>query len=171
MNKTSNSGTTWFVTAMALLIAMPAYAGGKIDACRLITATQASKILGVKISIKKMNTSAAGPGAASMCSYQGGGVHDGFMLLAGSVKYSNAKQEIKRRQKEAVTDTPSFIPKPHFKSVDGLGDGAYLADMSGTFQLHVLSHGMVIVINRNTKLNDKTIAQAKQLAKEALGSL
>lgn len=144
---------------------------GKIDACKLISAAQASKILGSKIKARAMDTSAAGPNAASMCSYSSMHINDGVMLIAGHIKYSNAAREVKAQQKIAASHIPPGIPKPSFTSVKGIGEAAYLYKTPGAFQLHVLAHGYSIVINRNVAANNKVINQAKQLARLALKRL
>ena len=142
-------------------------AGTNIDACQLISAARASKILGTKITPHAVNTSAAG----AMCRFAGSGIGDGFMLIAAHVHYSNAATEVARREKEALSDTPPGIPVPSFSNIKGLGDAAYLAKTSAYFQLHVLAHGSVIVINRNVAASTKSVEQAKQLARVALTQL
>lgn len=146
-------------------------AGTNIDACQLIGVAQASKILGTKITVHAMDTSAAGPGAGAMCRYGGSGIGGGFMLIAGRVHYTNAATEVARREKEALSDTPPGIPTPSFTNIKGLGDAAYLAKTSAYFQLHVLAHGTVIVINRNVAASAKSVEQSKQLARVALTRL
>jgi hypothetical protein len=144
---------------------------GKIDACKLISASQASHILGSKIKARTIDTSAAGPNAASMCGYSSKHINNGFMLIAGHIKYANAANEVKAQQKLAASHTPPGITKPSFASVKGIGDAAYLYKTPGAFQLHVLAHGNSIVINRNVAANTKLISQAKQLARIALKQL
>jgi IMP dehydrogenase/GMP reductase len=142
-----------------------------IDACQLISAAQASRILGTNITVHPMDTSAAGPGAGAMCRYGGSGIGGGFMLIAGRVHYTNAATEVARREKQALSDTPPGIPTPSFTDIKGLGDAAYLAKTSAYFQLNVLAHGTVIVINRNMAASAKSVEQAKQLARVALTRL
>lgn len=145
--------------------------GNPVDACHLISASQAGNILGTNITARPINTSAAGPGAASMCNFSGSGIGQGFMLMAGHVKYANAASEVKRREQQAVADIPPGIPKPRFKNISNLGDAAYLATTPTTFQLHVLDHGNVIVINRNVAAGTKAVTQAQQIARVVLKQL
>lgn len=153
------------------LIAVCKAAGGNIDACQLISIAQAGKILGTKITAHPVNTSAAGPGTASMCSFAGTGIGSGFMLIAGRIHYTSAAQEVARREKEALSDTPPGLPRPSFATVKGLGDAAYLAKTSAYFQLHVLANGKVIVVNRNTTANTKTVREAEEIARAVLAHL
>jgi hypothetical protein len=160
------------ITAIAAWSTASCYAAdANIDACQLISAAQASKILGTKITTRAMSPAMAGAGAGSMCHYAGGGIGGGFMLIVAHIQYTNADTEVARREKEATSDTPPGIPTLSFKNVDGLGDAAYLAKTSAYFQLHVLAHGSVIVINRNVVANAKSVKQAKQLARIALARL
>lgn len=152
--------------------AVTCHAGGtNIDTCQLISAAQASKILGTKITVHAVNTSTAGPGAGMMCRYAGGGIGGGFMLLAARVHYTNAAMEVARREKEALSHIPPGIPTPSFKNISGLGDAAYLAITPAYFQLNVLAHGTAIVINRNVAANTKSVNEAKHLARIALKRL
>lgn len=144
------------------------YAGdGNIDACKLISAADASRILGVKLKVKKVGNS----DISSMCNYSGGGLHGGFMLIAARLHYKSAKQEVTRQEKAVGSSTPPGLPKPHVEPVSGLGEGAFIYEMGGTFQLHVLSHGASIVIGRNTPRNPTTLSQAEKLARLALKKL
>jgi len=93
------------------------------------------------------------------------------MLIAARVRYSDAATEVARREKEALSDTPPGIPTPRFTNIKGLGDAAYLAKTSAYFQLHVLAHGSVIVINRNVTASAKSVEQTEQLARVALTRL
>lgn len=144
---------------------------GKIDACKLISAAEAQKILGTAVKVKPVDTSAAGPDAASMCSYQTGRVRGGFMLLAGRAKYGNAAAEVTRREKEAVSDIPPGIPTPTFAGVQGLGEAAYLAKTSSSLELHVLQHGVVIVVTVVRKPDAATIKECEAVARVVLTHL
>lgn len=144
---------------------------GKIDACKLISAAAAAKVLGTAVTVKPIDTSAAGPDAASMCSYQTGHVAGGFSLLAGRVAYKDAAAEVAHRKKEAVSDVPPGIPTPTFTDVKGLGEAAYLAKTSSSLELHVLQHGAVIVITVVRKPDDATTKECERLARVALAHL
>lgn len=165
-----NRGMRVIVAACTLGFIATTNAAG-IDACKLISADQASRILNSKITAHTMDTSAAGPDAGSMCNYAGKRSGSGFMLIAAHIKYTDAAQEVASRQKEALEDIPPGLTKPGFTSVKGLGDAAYLATTSAYFQLHVLAHGSVIVINRNTAATTKAVEQTKELARAALARL
>jgi len=171
MPEFSGLKTAFITLVIAMSYTLGCQADSKIDACRLISDAKASSILGTKITAKPINTSAAGPDSGSMCNYSGSKMSDGFMLIVGRVQYSNAESEVKKRQKEAVSDTPPGIPKPTFDQINHLGDAAYLAKTSVYFQLHVLAHGNVIVINRNVAASKKTVEQAKQIARVVLEHL
>ena len=144
---------------------------GKIDACKLVSADQASRILGTKITVRAIDTSEAGPDAGSMCNYSGGGIGSGFMLIAAHIGYSDAAAEVASQQKEESSHLPPGIPHPTFSTVEGLGDAAYLYKTAGSFQLHVLAHGDAIVINRNAAATAKEVDQTKQIARIALSNL
>lgn len=158
------------IAAGALCLFSTCQAAG-LDACKLIGADQASRILGSQVSAHAMDTAAAGPDAGSMCNYTGEGAGGGFMLIAGHVHYTDAAMEVARREHEALSDTPPGLPKPSFSAVEGLGDAAYLAKATGYFQLHVLAHGSVIVINRNMAASTPAVEQTKALARAALERL
>ena len=67
-----------------------------LGACKLISADQASKILGRKISAHAMDTSASGRNAGSMCRYAGKGIGSGFMLIAGHVDMVRSRYILRR---------------------------------------------------------------------------
>jgi hypothetical protein len=145
--------------------------GGHIEACSLISAAEAGKVLGASVTVTPQDTSLAGSSAASICHYRPRQKGGGFMLLAGRVHYTSAAREVAERKREALSDTPPGVGKPTFEDVKGLGDAAYLARSSGFFQLHVLKHGAVVVINMNRAPDGAGVAQAEQLARVALGHL
>lgn len=167
-----------FLTAVAVILTAAACQadkaaadGGKIDACKLVSAAEAGRILGVDVTVKPIDTSAAAPDAASLCSYQTGKVGGGFMLLAGRVHYTDAAAEVASRKKEELSGVPADIPKPEFTDVPGLGEAAYLAKTPESLELHVLDHGAVIVVTVSRKPDDATVAQTEQVARAALGNL
>ena len=156
-----------FVAAGTLGFSVTSQAAN-IDACHLISADEASKIIGTQLTVHAMDTSAAGPNAGSMCSYAGKKYSSDFMLIAGHVDYTDVAKEVASRKKEMLSDIPPGLPVPSFTDVKGLGDAAYLSKTSSYFQLHVLKHGNVIVINRNTAANAQAVEQVKQIARTAL---
>ncbi len=171
MSKTNHRWVVIIATVITAAFTYHCQAAGRIDACKLISSTQASSILGTRITAKAIHSAAAGPDAGSMCNYSNGSAHGGFMLIVGHVRYSNAWKEVARQEKVSLSSTPRFLPKPHFSRVTGLGDAAYLSKTSSYFQLHVLSHGNAIVINRNMKADSGAVGQAKKLARLALRNL
>lgn len=153
------------------------YAGEKIDACSLISAAQAGKVLGTKMNQKKIHTyNENEPGVGSLCNYSGGGIHGGFMLKAIEIKYTSAEKEITSEQNSAKEHEKKKsyrnMPKTRFESVSDLGDGAYIESMGKNFfELNVLFHGMGISIIRNVKMTAETKRQSMRLAKIALRHL
>lgn len=142
-----------------------------IDACKLISANEAGKIMGSTLRAHSMKTYAGAPNAASMCRYSGKAIGSGFMLIAGPVNYTNAAKEVQRQEKEMLSSTPPGLPKPSFVPVKDLGSAAYLAKATGYFQLHVLAHGSAIVINRNAAATPDAVSRAKQIARVVLKRL
>jgi hypothetical protein len=63
------------------------------------------------------------------------------------------------------------MAKPSFTDVKGLGEAATLLKGQGFFQLHILAHGIAIVININHQATTANIDQARQLAGIALQHL
>lgn len=145
--------------------------GGRIDACKLVSATAAGRILGAQVTVKAVDTSAAGPSTASICNYDTSNFHDGFLLLAGRVDYGNAAREAAKRKKEERSSTPAGMAKPVFADVKGLGEAAYLVKALGFFELHVLAHHSVIVITRLRRASAVAVAQSERLARIAIGNL
>jgi hypothetical protein len=149
----------------------PVANGGRINACELVSVGEAQEALGAEVTTKPIDTSAAGPEAASMCSYQTGHVGGGFMLLAGRLQYDDAAAEAANREKEAVSNLPPGIPTPTFKDVSGLGEAAYLAETPESLELHVLDHGSVIVLTMNRKPDGAAESLAERLAGFAIRRL
>ena len=141
---------------------------GALDACTLIDPVQAGKVLDTTIRVKPVDTSAAGPGAASMCNYQAAQMGDSFMVIAGHIRYSDAARQMAERKREILDGYPSDMAKPLLVDVPGLGDAAVLARSPGYFQLHVLANGKVLVINRNHAADDVAVKQVEELARLAL---
>ncbi len=74
------------------------------------------------VTVKPVNTSAAGPNAASICNYGTGNLHGGFMLIARHIQYTDAAAEVTYQEKTAITDIPPGMGKPTFADVKGLGE-------------------------------------------------
>jgi hypothetical protein len=148
------------------------YAGsGRIDACKLVSATAAGRILGARVTVKPIHPVGAGPDAASMCDYDTGSLRGGFMLIAGRIQYTDAAAEVAYQEKMATGDVPPGMDQPTFADVKSLGEAAYLLKAGGYFQLHVLAHGTAIVISMLRDTRPKALAQSKKLARIALGNL
>lgn len=180
----SSFDRSWAASAAALLTsalftsALAACSSGKtavearqIDACDLVSAAEAQEVLGTEVTTKPTDTSAAGPDAASMCSYQTGQVGGGFMLLAGRVRYDDASAEVANRKKEEVSDVPEGIPTPTFTDVSDLGEAAYLAETPQSLELHVLDHGAAIVLTMTRKPDAAAESLAERLAHFAVRRL
>jgi hypothetical protein len=147
-------------------------AGPQPDACSLIDAAQASKILSIPITVHPVDTSAAGPGAASMCRYSSGHIMGGFMVLAAHLAAPNLAREVASEKQRISSDTnPIMKTAPKITDVAGLGDAAFLVDAGSFLQLHVFAHGNKLVVNRTARATKEVIDQTEQLARVALGRL
>jgi hypothetical protein len=142
------------------------------DACALIAPAQAGRILGTPVTAHMMDTSLAGPDAASMCRYAAKGGRGSFMLLAARLKVPNLAQEIASEKKQIRDESVKMMKiTPKITDISGLGDAAFLVDSGGYMQLHVFANGNKIVVNRNAQATDKVINEIKQLARSALARL
>jgi hypothetical protein len=158
--------------ALALVSAAPHAEAAQPDACTLIAPARASHILGAAITVHKVDTSIAGPNAASMCRYASGHMGSSFMLLAAHLKVPNLAHEIASEKKRIRDESVKMIKiTPKISDVNGLGDAAFLVDSGGFLQLHVFAHGNKIVVNRTTRATKKVIAETKELARAALDGL
>ncbi len=169
----SRAWTGAIALGLTLIFTVTACSAGssKIEACKLVSATAAGRILGTRVTVKAVDTAVAGSDVATICNYNTGSVHGGFMLIAGRIHYTDAAAEVAYQEKTATTDIPPGTGKLTFSftAVKGLGEAAYLAKMRGSFQLHVLAHGMAIVIAMDA--SPKAVARSKQLARIALGNI
>jgi hypothetical protein len=169
------------VTILTAVVLMPAVAACHsekaaaaqvtIDACTLLSASQAAKILGAEVTSKPVDTSGAGPDAASICHYQTHQVRGGFTLLAGRVQYADPAAEMADRKKAEVSDLPPGIPTPTFSDVTGLGEAAYLAETPESVELHVLDHDAVIVVTLVRKPDPAAEDLAERLGRAAVQNL
>ncbi len=137
-----------------------------------MSATAAGRILGARVTVKAVNPSDTQPGDASICDYDTGSLHGGFMLFAGRIHYTDVAAEVAYQKKTAAGDVPppGVDYKPTFSDVKGLGEAAYLLKVHGSFQLHMLAHGTAVVISM-MGASPKALAQSKKLARIALGNL
>ena len=156
---------------MAFSTAVCDAGGTKLDACKLLSATDVSGLLGSKITSRPVKTSAGGPHAGTMCSFTDGHLNGTFMLLVGRLQYSDAAKEVAWQKHMALHNTPPGLNKPTFDNISGLGDAAYLSKTGSYFQVHVLSHGNSIVVNYHTRPSAKAIAEAKKIARAALDNI
>lgn len=152
---------------------LPAQAdSAPLDACSLINAGQASRILGVKITVHALDTSAAGPNAATMCRYSSGRVSGGFMLLVARLRVADLAHEIASEKREIRSETSKMMKTtPKITDVADLGDAAFLVDTGDFLQLHVFAHGNKLVVNRTVRATKTIIDQTEQLARVALARL
>lgn len=143
-----------------------------LDACTLIGPHAAGEVLGVPVTTKTVD-SAGGGGAVSMCNYSDGTASGGFMLIAARLLDAGDPVGAADDQKaQIVADTKKNIGvEPKVEDMAGLGDAAFLVDMGGTMQLHVLAGDASIVIGRNVLASAKAVQQAEALARVALGNL
>lgn len=148
-------------------------ASAKIDACKLITTDAASKVLGTTVKTKAIDTSSSGPGAASMCNYNDGTIHGGFMLIAGRFsRHLDMAKEAASEEKSAVKEWKQHAGgSPTVTDIKGLGEAAYLFKARSTTELHVLSHGASLVFVRTVDASPKVVKQTEALARLALANL
>lgn len=148
-------------------------ASAKIDACKVISPDAASKILGATIRTKTIDTSSAGPGAASMCNYNDGTIHGGFMLIAGRFSRNlDMAKEAASEEKSAVKEWKQHAGgSPTVTDIKGLGEAAYLFKAPSTTELHVFSHGTSLVLVRTVDASPTVVKQTEALARLALANL
>lgn len=162
------------VTALltALAIHLIHAAESQLNACSLIGVAQASHITGSTITARAVNTSAAGPGAASMCHYSTGQVRGSFMLQVAHLKVADVAREMASEKRRISTEMMKMLKMtPKISDVSGLGDGAFLVDSNGSLQLHIFANGNKLVLTRNGRATKKAIDEIKQLAQLALSRL
>lgn len=147
-------------------------AGSRIDACSLLSAQQAGAVLGVSVTRKPVDTSAAGPGAASMCNYSSASLPQSYMLLASRLKVSDLAKEVASQKAEISKDMQQNIHMtPKFADVKDVGDAAFLVEFAGTMQLHAFAKQAVIVVNRNVNATPENVAQLENFARAAVAHL
>jgi hypothetical protein len=146
--------------------------GSQIDACSLLSAEQAGAALGVSMTQKAVDTSTAGPDAATMCHYSSPSFSQGYMLLASWLKVSDLAKEVDSQKTEIRQDFQKHINvTPKIVDVSDLGDAAFLVEMDGDLQLHAFAKGAVIVVDRNVNATPENIAQVEKFARAALSHL
>lgn len=144
------------------------------DACSLIPPAAASKILKTSVSAKPVINAAARQMGASLCDYKTTQMHGGFMIIAGRIRYHDARKEAAGQQRlMRENPPPPGIPPMIFAgNLPHLGEAAWLVKGPGSsFQIHVLAHGVSLVISMNRDATPARIAQVRRLAETALDHL
>lgn len=145
---------------------------GPLDACTLIGSQRASAILGTTVTTKQVGPTPAKPSDASQCVYMTGSTNGGFMLIAARTGFKNAQTEARSQMAVAGNDQPPpGIPKIELHGVDGPGEAAYLGTSTAATQLHVLDHGVVLVVNINQPDSPTVQSRLQQLAQAAFEHL
>jgi hypothetical protein len=174
-----NRARTTVLLAVGGLVVAGVACGGQAladppDACGLIPPAAASKILKTSVSAKPVIKAAARRMGASLCDYETAQMHGGFMIIAGRIRYHDARKEAASQQRLMREDTPpSGVPPMTFAgNLPHLGEAAWLVKGPGSsFQIHVLAHGVSLVISMNRDATSARIAQARRLAETALDHL
>jgi hypothetical protein len=146
--------------------------GGPIDACTLISTRHASVILGASVTARHVGPRPSRASEGSECVYSTGRAGGGFMLIAARPGFDDAKTEATAQMQIARHDQPPpGVPGITVRAVDGPGQAAYLGTSSGSTQLHVLDHGVSLVVSINQPDSPAVRARARQLAQAALDGL
>ncbi|SME99320.1 hypothetical protein SAMN06265365_11498 [Tistlia consotensis] len=156
----------------AVLPGAPA-AAAALDACSLVDPAAAAKILGHPVTPKPVDSAAAG-NDASLCSYQGGGLHGGFLLIAAPLRADDLAATVDAQKKSVLEDSapPGVpLPKPTIVDLPDLGDAAFLVTTDDNLQLHVFAAGDKLVLDRNLAPSPAAIDQAEALARAAIKGL
>lgn len=146
--------------------------GGPLDACTLIGPQRAGAILGAKVTVEHKGPAPHDAGDASLCFYSTGTFGDGFLLIAARPGFHDARAEA-RSQMDAMRkeQPPAGIPAMKVQGVDGPGEAAFVGSMPGSTQLHVLDHGVSLVVGINQPDAPAVRARASRLAQAALDTL
>lgn len=147
-------------------------AGSQIDACSLLSAKQAGAVLGASVTRKLVDTSAAGPDAATMCHYSSASSPQGYLMLASWLKVSDLAKEVNSQKAEISKSMQQHLNvTPKIVDVKDMGDAAFLVEMDGALQLHAFAKDAVIVVNRNVSASAENVAQLETFARAALSHL
>jgi len=147
-------------------------AGSQIDACSLLSAQQAGAVIGASATRKPVDTSAAGPDAATMCHYSSPSFPQGYLLLASWLKVSDVAKEVDSQKTEIRQDMQQHLNvTPKIVDVKDMGNAAFLVEMDGALQLHAFAKGAVIVVSRNVSATAENVAQLEAFARAALSHL
>lgn len=146
--------------------------GGPLDACTLIGAQRAGAILGQTVTTKQVGPRPAKASDASECVYSTGSIDGGFMLIAARLGFDDAKAEARSQMATARKDhPPPGIPRTTVRMVDGPGQAAFLGTSSASTELHVLDHGVSLVVSISQPESPAVLARLRKLAEAALEQL
>ena len=165
----------FFAAAMALSSVACSGAssvGGPLDACTLIGPQRAGAILGKAVTVKHVGPTPTKASDASECVYMTGSVNGGFLLVAARLGFDDAGAEA--RSQIAVSrqeQPPPGIPGTKVRMVEGPGQAAYLGTSTNMTQLHVLDHGVSLVVSINQPDSPALRARTRKLAQAALDGI
>lgn len=162
------------------LFAMLALAGaacshgssGPIDACSLVSAQRAGDILGAHVTTRHVGPQPTQATDASECMYMDGTIGGGFLLIVARTGFSDARAEARSQMETARKEQPPpGVPGMKVQPADGPGQAAWLGTSSMATQLHVLDHGVTLVLAFNQPDSAAVRARARRLAQAALEHL
>lgn len=159
------------VPAMLVLVCTAcSHAGsGPIDACSLISAQRAGAILGTPVTSRHVGPQPTRAEDGSECVYSDGSVAGGFMLIAARPGFTDAHAQAQSQMAVARKDQPPpGVPGISVHPAAGPGQAAWLGTSSVSTQLHVLDHGVSLVVAINRPDSPAVRARADTLAKAAL---
>lgn len=146
--------------------------GGPIDACTLLGARQAGAILGTHVTARHVGPKPTRPSDGSECVYSDGTMGGGFMLIAARPGFGDAHAEAQSQMAAARRDQPPpGVPGIAVHAASGPGQAAWLGTSSVSTQLHVLDHGVSLVVALNQPDSAAARARARRLAQAALDTL
>lgn len=169
-------GTAICLATMLAFVAgsgTPGWATSRVDACKLIDPLKAGSILGEKVEPKPVGPTSRGGGNTSMCNYANGSMQGGFMLLVGALDAgANIDVEVKQEKARIIAESRKNLGfAPTIENIGGIGKAAYLVEIMGSVQLHVLTGREAIVISRNQSASPELARKLGLLAKAALSGL
>jgi hypothetical protein len=168
-------GKLCILTALALgsTACSGAGRGGPIDACTVIGPQRAEAILGAsKVTVEHKGPTPHDASDASLCFYSTGSFGGGFLLIAARPGFHDAQAEARSQIASMRKEkTPAGVPALAVRKVDGPGEAAFVGTMPGSTQLHVLDHGVSVVIAINRSDSPAVRARASKLAQAALDHL
>ncbi len=146
--------------------------GGLLDACTLIGPQRAAAVLGGTVTVKHVGPTPTKPDDASECFYSAGHPGSGFLLIVARMGFDDAQAEARSQMAVARREkSPPGMPSIRIQAADGPGQAAYLGTTPAFTQLHVLDHGVSLVVNINQAPTPAVRARARKLAQAALDGL